>query len=114
MEATPIQSSNSEVCERQRETHISNEISARIVVFIKNNTVVVVTRKFGFRASNVRELLEKQGTLDILTPMLEDRKSLRGHKNMYSPTANRPEWVNTACLETESAVSVILASAVFL
>ena len=114
VEATPIQSSNGEACERQRETYISNEIFARVVVFIENNTVVVVTRKFGLRTSNIRELLEKQGTLDILTLMLEDRKSLRGQKNMYSPTANRPEWVNTACLETESAVSVILASAVFL
>jgi hypothetical protein len=43
----------------ERETHVSSEISARIVVFIENNTVVVVARKFGIVTINVRELLEK-------------------------------------------------------
>ena len=38
-------SSNSEGGEKGRETHISNEISARIVIFIENDTVPIVARK---------------------------------------------------------------------
>jgi hypothetical protein len=56
VEKMSMQSSNSE--EYERETHISNEIFACVVIFIKNNTVVVVARICCLGTSNVGELLE--------------------------------------------------------
>ena len=62
--------------ERERETHISNEISARVVVFVENNTVVVVARKLGLRTSKVHVFLEEQSALDVFASMLAERKNI--------------------------------------
>ena len=61
---------------REIGTHISDEIFARVVMFIKNNTVVVVARIFCLGASNVGELLEKQSTLDIFGLAVSKEKML--------------------------------------
>jgi glycyl-tRNA synthetase beta subunit len=61
---------------RERKTHISNEISARVVILIENNTVVVVACKLGLRTSKVHVFLEKQGTLDIFASLLAERKNM--------------------------------------
>ena len=84
-------SSNSEEGERERETHISNEISARVVVFVENNTVVVVARKLGLRTSKVHVFLEEQSTLDVFASMLADRENIAETIKMCLPTSKRPE-----------------------
>ena len=58
----------------ERETHISNEISTRVVVFVENNTVVVVASKLGLRASKVHVFLEEQGTLDVFASTLAEKE----------------------------------------
>jgi hypothetical protein len=54
---------------RARETHIGNEISARVVVFIENNTVIVVACKLGLCSGKVHVFLEKQSSLDVFASM---------------------------------------------
>jgi hypothetical protein len=69
-----MQCSNSEGREGERETHVSDEISACVVIFIENNTVVVVARKLGLRTIKVHVFLEKQSTLDIFASTLAEKK----------------------------------------
>ena len=74
MEGMP--SSNSEGGESERETHISNEISARVVIFIENDAVVVIARKLGLSTIKVHVFLEEQGALDVFASILVERKML--------------------------------------
>ena len=68
-----VQSSSVEGCAREK-THVCNEISARVVVFVENNTVVVVASKLGLRASKIHVFLEEQGTLDVFASMLTEKE----------------------------------------
>ena len=73
-----MQSSNSDTGDaRERGTHISNKIFARVVVLIENNTIVVVARILGLGSSKIREFLEEQGTVDVFASTLAERKTSR-------------------------------------
>ena len=60
---------------RERDTHISNKICAPEVIFIENNTVVVVAREPRLRTSKVHVFLEEQSTIDVYASTLAERKT---------------------------------------